>query len=249
MVLGLPKTDVERLRRRFSLLKSGLFGVAVLAVTVFLTATDVVHDLRSGWALQFNGEDVSGQVTGLRTETKICEGRFGRRPCRDLFVAYAFNIEGQRFSGESLVADTLFQSLSKGDAIVLRYANDDPRLSTITIFGPHRGLRALGYCVFLLVASVLLLAALSSKIEAWYRITYLLKVGMRRSAEVTRYANATYVSDGSLSSILWQDETGATGQSRMMAAARLPDLGAKITVYADPEAKLPTIWEGEVGKG
>lgn len=240
MVLGLPKTDVERLRRRFSLLKAGLFGVAVLAVTVFLIATPVIHDLRSGWALRFNGVDTTGQVTRL--------WHHGSGKTLEMFVAYEFSVDGLRFSGENAVDETLFRSLSKGDSIALRYGADDPQLSAITVFGEHPGLRAIGFCVLFLMVLVFLLAAFSSKIEASYRMTYLRKVGVRCSAVVIRFANAPGFADGSLSSILWRDETGAVGQSRMMTATRLPDLGATITVYADPERKLPAIWDGEFGK-
>ncbi len=240
VVQGLHKTDLERLRRRFSFLKASLFGVAVLAVTVFLTASPVIHDLRSGWALRFDGEDTTGQVTRL--------WHHGSGKNREMFVAYAFDVDGQRFSGENAVDDTLFWSLSNGDPIALRYGKDDPQLSAITIFGEHRGLRALALCVLLVVVLVLLLAALSSRIEAAYRVTYLRKAGVQRSAVVTRYVHAPGFSDGSVSSILWQDETGAAGQSWMMAATRLPGLGAKITVYADTEDKLSTIWDGEFGK-
>jgi hypothetical protein len=240
VVLGLHKTDLEHMRWRFSLLKAGLFGLAVLAVTIFLTASPVIHDLRSGWALRFDGGDTTGQVTRL--------WHHGSGKNREMFVAYAYSVNGQRFSGENSVDDTLFWSLSKGDPIALRYGKDDPQLSSITIFGEHRGLRALGFCLLFVVVLVLLLAALSSKIEASYRMTYLLRVGIRRSAVVIRYANAPGVSDGSLSSILWQDEMGAAGQSKIMTATRLPNLGAKITVYVDPEDKLPAIWDGEFGK-
>ena len=236
---GLPKADLERLRRRFSLLKAGLFGVAVLAVTVFLIATPVIHDLRSGWALRFNGVDTTGQVTRL--------WHHGRGKTLEMFVAYAFDVDGRNFSGENAVDETLFRSLSKGDSIALRYGADDPQLSTISIFGEHRGMRAVGYCVLFVMAMVLLLAAISSKIEASYRMNYLRKVGVRRSAVVNRHANGLGFSDGSFSSIVWQDEKGAAGQSSMMRA-RLPILGTKITVYADPEGKLPAIWDGEFGK-
>ena len=239
-MLGLPKTDLERMRRRFSFLKASLLGVAVLAVMIFLVASPVIHDLRSGWELRFNGVDTSGQVTRL--------WHHGSGKNREMFVAYAFYVDGHSFSGENAVNDTLFWSLSKGDSIELRYGAGDPQISTITVFGEHRGMRAVGFCLLFGMALVFLLGALSSVIEDWYRTTYLLKVGARRSAVVTKYANATYVSDGSLSSILWQDETGATGQSRMMAAARLPNLGAMITVCVDPENKLASIWDGEFGK-
>ena len=249
MVLGLPKTDVERLRRRFSLLKAGLFGVAVLAVTVFLYATDVIHDLRTGWLLQFDGEDVSGQVTGMWTQEKTCEIGSKRTHCFDLMVAYAFNLEGLYFSGEGSVTPILFQTLYHGAPIALRYSADDPQLSAIAVFGEHHGARALGYCLLFLLGLLFMLAVFSNLIETWYRMAYLLSVGLRRSALVTGHTSPSDASKAMLSGILWQDETGATGQSRMMAAARLPDLGAKITVYADPEAKLPTIWEGEFGKG
>lgn len=240
MVLGLPKTDLKRMRWRFSLLKAALFGFAVFAVTVFLIASPVIHDLRSGWELRFNGVDTTGQVTRLWHE--------GWGKDRQVFVAYAFNVDGLSFSSENAVNETLFWSLSEGDSIVLRYAKDDPHLSVITIFGEHRGLRALGLCVLFLLVLMLLLAALSNKIEVSYRLTYLLRLGVRRSAVVIQFANTPGFSDGSMSSILWQDETGATGQSRMMTATRLPNLGAKITVYADPEQKMPAIWDGEFGK-
>lgn len=239
-MLSLPKTDLKRLQRRLSLLNAGLFCVAVLAVTVFLIASPVIHDLRSGWTLRFNGVDTTGQVTRL--------WHHGSGKTLEMFVAYAFDVEGRNFSGENAVDETLFRSLSKGDSVALRYGADDPQLSAITVFGEHRGMRAVAFCVLFGMVLVFLLGALSSKIEAWYRATYLLRVGARRTAVVINYANATYVSDGSLSSILWQDETGATGQSRMMTATRLPNLGATITVYADPEQKLPAIWEGEFGK-
>ena len=241
VVQSLGKTDLERLRRRFSFLKASLFGVAVLAVVVFLTASPVIRDLRTGWALQFDGEDATGQVTRLWMQ--------GSGKSLEMFVAYEFNADGRFFSGENSVTLTLFRTLSEGDFIALRYGKNDPQLSAITIFGEHRGLRAFGFCMLFLVVLVLLLAALSSQIEASYRMTYLLKVGARRSAVVINYANAPGVSDGSLSSILWQDETGAAGQSRMMTATRLPNLGATITVYADPEEKLPAVWDGEFGKG
>ena len=241
VVQGLHKTDLKRMRWWFSFLKASLFGVAVLAVMIFLIASPVIHDLRSGWELRFNGVDTTGQVTRLWHQ--------GSGKNREMFVAYAFNVDGQRFIGENAVDDTLFWSLSNGDAIALRYGADGPQLSVITIFGEHRGLRALALCLLFLVVLVFLLAALSSKIEASSRMTYLLRVGVRRSAVVIRYANAPGFSDGSLSSILWQDETGAAGQSRMMTATRLPNLGAKITIYTDPEHKLPAIWDGEFGKG
>ena len=239
VVQGLRKTDLERLQRRFSLLKASLFGVAVLAVTLFLTTSNVIRDLRTGWALQFDGEDATGIVTSQWTQ--------GSGKSLEMFVAYKFNADGLFLSGENSVTMTLFRTLSVGDFIALRYGKDDPQFSAITTFGEHRGLRGIGFCMLFLVVLVLLLAALSSKIEASYRMTYLLKVGTRRSAVVMSYANAPGVSDGSLSRILWQDETGVVGQSRIMIATRLPNLGAKITVYVDPEDKLPAIWDGEFG--
>jgi len=241
MVLGLPKSDVERLRRQFRLLKAGLFGVAVLAVVLFLTVTDVVRDLRTGWALRFDGVDATGQVTRMSTK--------GKGKTLEMFVEYAFDVDGLTFSGENSTSATLFKSLYNGAPIAVRYVANDPNRSMIVIFGEYPGLRASGSCVLFLTLLMFVLPGLSSLMAASYRMAYLRKADLRRAAVVTGLVTSPYYHDKGLSSITWHDETGAAGQSRMMTATRLPNIGATITVYADPENELPAIWDGEFGKG
>ena len=46
---------------------------------------------------------------------------------------------------------------------------------------------------------------------------------------------------------IWKDDAGAPGQSFACWPVNLPAIGTRITVYADPDGNIPSVWEGDCG--
>lgn len=74
--------------------------------------------------------------------------------------------------------------------------------------------------------------------------------GEKRSAKVSAHGRTSYrVNEVTQLRLEWRDESGETGHSLHHAPDTLTPypVGSDITIYADPEGRLPSVWEGDVG--
>lgn len=86
------------------------------------------------------------------------------------------------------------------------------------------------------------------------RMAWLRDSGQRRSARVIAVERVRWLRRYANWRATWQDEAGQPGRTKLHGQDRrggpgpaLPPVGVTITIYADPDGKLPSVWEGDCG--
>ena len=194
--------------------------------------------------LQFGGVTVQGQVTRLWQATESC-GKDNLESCTSYNVAYGFDAGGWRTTQTSVGSD-LYASLKESGPIAVRYVRDDPTINEVdfgwTFFG---GLMLLLFAMaFGGFGGVMLLG----RVRQAHRLLTLRATGEERQATVTaREATRWSVNRKPQVILRWRDVTGVVGASVAQPPEGLPEVGAGITIYADPDGKLASVWLGDSG--
>ena len=131
-------------------------------------------------------------------------------------------------------------------SIALRYDSTDPSVVEI-----ERGSTAILGLVFSGVGVVVGLIGLAIAVGVGLSVVRVMRLrdtGAVRQAEVTGYrtANVT-VNDRALDKAVWRDEVGAVGATWSARMEKLPEIGARIKVFVDPQRPEKSVWEGDVG--
>ena len=223
---------------------AGWIFLAMIAVGLVL-AVPATHALRAGWRLQVSGVEVTGQVTTLAQGTHSC-GRNNLDSCAEYDVGFGFDAVGVRQVGAATVTAAVFGGLREGGPIGVRYVSGDPATYEVDF-----GTTLIGALGLWLLALAFLVPGV---IGLWYRVRMAARLvrlrdeGKQRGATVTAVERSnTRVNGIQLWVMRWLDDTGAVGKSRMQRQTYLPAVGAAITVYADPEGVLSSVWEGDSG--
>lgn len=190
-------------------------------------------------ALENRGVDVEGTVTRLWTEESDGSTRY--------LGSYAFVAGNGEFVGEARVDEDQWVRLEIGGKVLVRYAQDDPRVSG-TLFrrdlNEKDGGRSIGAVIVLVFTSAgfAFLVGIGFSLNKVRRQFWLRDHGVMRTATVL----SSEMNEGSWD-IAWRDVSGVDGRSSGIAEKIRPLVGATITVFAHPTKHWATVWEGDVG--
>ena len=227
-----------------------IFGDAGWVFGLFLlggAATGVPALFMLGHAAQLysQGVPVQGKVDQLWQTQESC-GKDNLDSCNRYHVHYSFDAGGPLHEDTASVGAEFYASLQAGGAIAVRYVRGNPDINEV-----EGGWSAFGGVLLLLFSLVFTAVA---AVAIWTRVRTVLRgerlrdTGLARQATVTGQARTNItVNNRQLWRITWRDDSGAEGQSRGRALPDLPATGTVITIYADPAAAVPAVWDGDFG--
>ena len=232
-----------------------VFGFFFLIGAVF--AVVGVFALREGRTFVAEGVDVMGQVEDRWQTTRDCSDSSSSsrtRSCTDFNVGYSFAVAGKTFHNSATTDYATYAGLEQGSPVLVRYLASDPGRNA-TSFDPQTvsasgGQSVLGLIFGGLGGAFVLIGGggLAWLLRASLRAVGLRDTGTARGAVVLACEETNVkINNRRQWRIRWKDDTGALGQSRAQAPDQLPQAGDRITVYADPEGRLPAVWEGDSG--
>ena len=240
---------------------SQVFGVMGLVFGIFLVIGTVfalvgLFAWRSGQDFAANGVDVMGQVEKRWESTRDCKDKDSTvtRTCTDFNIGYSYRAAGKTWHDYATAGYQVYAGLEQGTPIKVRYLAGDPQ-DNVTSFDPETvdasgGMGVLGLIfgglggLFVVIGG----GGLGWLVRRALRGGAVRDTGTARGAVVlTREETNVRVNDRVQWRIRWKDDTGALGHSLRQPPEGLPEVGARITVYADPSGRLPAVWEGDVG--
>jgi Protein of unknown function (DUF3592) len=197
---------------------------------------------------------VAGRIALCRATDTDCDT--GVTACRECKVGYEFDVAGRTYHGRAQARYGTYSELENGAAIMVRYLPADPDTSDTTFDRGWVDGGGLGGMIFVAIfglglfggLGVIGAVALVSEFRSARRAIWLRQHGVQRGAVVARIAQSATDDEGVPSLTLhWNDDTGTSGHSRSRKRTDLPQAGERITIYADPDGKLPPVWEGDSG--
>ena len=227
-----------------------IFGDMAWAFCLFVviglaTGAPALYLLWQGWLLETQGVSVQGQVKSVWQSSDSC-GKDNMDTCTQSHVRYTYDAGGPLREATTTVGSGFYATLQTNGPIPVTYLRSDPAVNEV-----ESGWTLFGGVLLLLFA---LAFAGAGGGAMWIRIRQVLLAEGQRDTGVSRQATVTdlqptrfAVNGKNLWRITWRDETGAAGQSRAQAVGELPEIGAAVTVYADPAGKRPAVWEGDSG--
>ena len=231
-----------------------VFGIFVLVGGVFAAVGWL--SWRSAQDFADNGVDAMATVEKRWESTRDCRDNNSdvTRTCTDFNVGYAYEVAGKTWHDSATTGYETYANLAEGSRIKVRYLPDVPG-DSVTSFQADNVDASGGLGVLALVFGALGAAflAIGGGGLAWVVRAALRRIRVRdggtaRGAVVqAREETNVRVNNRPMWRIRWTDDTGALGQSRGRPEGDLPQVGARITVYADPEGRLPSVWEGDSG--
>lgn len=231
-----------------------VFGFFFLIGAVFVTVAWFVWGAAQEFAA--NGVDVMGKVEKRWESTRDCRDNDSNvtRTCTDFNVGYRYEVAGKAWADSATTDYDTYANLTEGSPIMVRVVPADPGDSVTSfdaeavdssgglgimaaIFGGLGGL-------FVLIGGGVLAGLLRGALAG----VALREAGTTRGAVVlAREQTNVRVTGQTQWRIRWRDDAGALGSSRGQALDGLPAVGERITVYADPDHKRPSVWEGDAG--
>ena len=240
---------------------SQVFGVLGLVFGFFLVIGAVFvtvgwFSYRSGQEFAADGVDVMGRVEKRWESTRECKDSNSTvtRTCVDFNLGYSYEAGGETRHDSATAGYEVYAGLAEGARVMVRYLPRDPS-NNVTSFDAGSVDASGGMAVLALVFGGLggVFALLGGGGLVWLlrsarQRNRVRDSGTARGAVVlVREETNVTVNNRRQWRIRWKDDSGALGQSRAQAADGLPQAGARITVYADPEGRLPPVWEGDSG--
>ena len=203
------------------------------------TGIDTMGRIETRWESQRDCTDSDSNVT---------------RTCTEFNVGYSYEVAGKTWHDSATTDYDTYANLGAGAAIKLRYLPGDPG-DSVTSFDAGRVDASGGLGVVALVFGGLggLFVVMGGVGLVWVIRTargrvWLREAGTERGAVVlAREETNVRVNDRMQWRIRWRDDAGALGHSRGQALEGLPEVGARIVVYADPDRKRAAVWEGDSG--
>lgn len=197
---------------------------------------------RQEW-LRYAGRETTGLVTGTSQQRHSC-GRRQRSTCISYLVFFRFDASGVAQTAHNSVSADYFHQVARGDTVKLRYLEEDPGFNQLEA-GSRIWPDLLGIAIGLLFAGIGGYTVIG-RVRNAGRLTHLFQNGLRRPALVTKkVATSSHINYRKLWKIEWQDTAGHVGESCKLWPSDLPEVGAEITIYTDPEGRFPSAWEGD----
>ena len=231
-----------------------IFGVFFLIGAVFVTVAWFVWGSAQDFAA--NGVDVMGQIERRWESTRECKDTNSNvtRTCTDFNVGYSYEVAGKVWHDSATTDYDTYANLSDGGPIKVRVVPEDPG-DSVTSFDAETVDASGGMGLVALIFGLMggLFVLMGGGGLGWLargalgRVT-LRETGTARGAVVLAREETNVRVNGRLRwRIRWKDDAGALGSSRGQALDGLPAVGERITVYADPDHKRPSVWEGDAG--
>lgn len=206
--------------------------------------------------LDAEGITVIGRVTALDILQEACsDNSVGKetaqerrlreqRICPRYLMKYRFvTPEGVEIAGQASVGQRFHARQQVEGPITLRYLPGQPDAPEVV-----QGSTARGMWIALGIGAALWLIALPLSLRHLGGIRGRLALRERGRMRQVRVAGlqptGVKVNNLPLYRLVWNDPRGTSDARRQN---RLPQVGQDITVFEDPDGKLPSVWEGDVG--
>lgn len=239
------KTIAAKRVGKFGLLMQygGWVFALFLAIGLFVAGLSTLRFATDRWVLIY-GQETTALVTDLAEETYRCGSRRRHhgRTCASHKVSVRFEADGRVYSSRHNVDETYWNALAEGDQVKLRYLEKNPSFNRLVAGQQSWSIGVLAGLLFAGIGGF----GIARRLRLARRLIHLRSAGLRRQAKVTKQVKILLeINDRRLWKIEWLDEVGETGESRAQWQSQLPEVGAEITVYVDPEGKLAPAWEGD----
>ena len=231
-----------------------IFGFFLVIGSIFVVVAWFVWG--SAQEFRAKGVDVMGQVDKRWESTRDCKDSNSNvtRTCTDFNVGYSYEVGGKTWADSGTTSYETYANLEEGERIIVRYLRDDPG-NSVTSFDAETVDAMGGMAVVALIFGVLggVFAVIGSAGLGWLirgarRGVWLRDNGSQRGAVVLAQEETNVrVNNRVQWRIRWKDDSGDLGQSRGQARENLPQVGARIVVYADPSGRQAAVWEGDSG--
>ena len=238
-----------------------VFGVVGLVLgfffifgAVFVTVAWFVWGSAQEFAA--NGVDTMGRVEKRWETTRDCTDRDSNvtRRCTDFNVGYSYEVAGKVWNDSATTSYDTFANLEEGAGIMVRYLPGEPG-NSVTSFDADSVDETGGLAVVAVIFGGLggLFVVVGGGGLGWLIAGAVGRVSLRESGAergavvLAREETNVRVNGRMQWRIRWKDDAGALGHSRARAQDGLPEVGTRITVYADPAHKRPSVWEGDSG--
>ncbi|MEO8243818.1 MAG: DUF3592 domain-containing protein [bacterium] len=231
-----------------------VFGVFFVVGLVIAVVAVVI--LLAGRNFAAHGVDVTGRVEKLWETAQSCQDDRSNssRTCTGFNVGFGFEAGGQLRHGSTQVGYDFYAGLGEGMPVKVRYLAEDPTDYAVAFGGAAPSAMGNMGWVSVLVGGIgsvfLLLGGIGLAVLwriAWRQVGLRDWGAMRGAVVLAQEATNVTINDRLLWRIRWQDDSGAQGESRGRDPGYLPDVGARITVYADPDGRLASVWEVDSG--
>ncbi len=220
-----------------------VFGIFFLIGAIFVGVGWM--SWQSAEAFRAKGVDVAGQVEKRWESTRECKDSNSdvTRTCTDFNVGYSYEVAGRVMHGSTTTDYDTYANLPEdpGNAVTSLEAGRVDASGGMGVLALVFG--GLGGVFFVIGAGGLVWL-----VRRALAATRLRDNGTARGAVVVAQEETNVrVNNRQQWRIRWKDDTGVLGASRGQAREKLPQVGDRITVYADPDGKLPPVWEGDSG--
>ena len=164
------------------------------------------------------------------------------------YLSYDFLAGTRPVSDRDSVGRGFYNSLSIGDRTELRYWGPDPDVNEI-----EPGSTRTTIWITKVLAVILLTGVGAWTERCWRKASRAIRVrdrGERTTATVTgHYKTGVSVNKRPRFRLEWRDERGRGGRSFLHPknVLDLYPVGSEVTVYADPQGRLASVWEADVG--
>ena len=203
-----------------------------------------------------NGVDVRGQVEKRWESTRDCRDNDSNvtRTCTDFNVGYRYDVAGKIWHDSATTDYDTYANLAEGSPVMVRVVPTDPG-DSVTSFDAETVDSSGGLGIMAAIFGGLggVFVVIGGGGLGWLLRGALGRVALRESGTargavvLAREETNVRVNGRAQWRIRWKDDAGALGSSRAQAVDGLPGVGARITVYADPDHKRPAVWEGDAG--
>ncbi len=223
----------------------GLFMIVPLIIGLLLT-TFAMLEARKANRLDNDGVLTTAMITGRDIEVR--RDSDGDRKTT-YYVSFSYPVAGANRSARDAVSRAYYDQAIAGETRQMRYWRKDPSVLELEI-----GSTAKTHRILQIFAALLLAGSGALLLTEWRlanRAVRLRDRGIARTAEVTQHVETKItLNKRKMYRLGWTDNTGARGRSFVMTSAKVDafPIGHPITIYADPKGRLPSVWEGDVGR-
>ena len=240
---SLPEATAYASRLRLFL---RLWGWASAFPLIFAVAFGLVamFEGRKAERLESDGAVSEATITGKRIDVSYDSD--GDKDT-DYMLEFRFRADAREIADEDEVSRSFYHATGIGDRLPVRYWRPDPG-----VFELEPGSTASTILWTKVISVVALVVAGAWAERCWRkagRMTRLRDHGARRRASVLRVEPTNVrVNNRPRYRLAWEDDAGYRGRSLMGPRERFaawPE-GAEITVYADPGARLASVWEEDL---
>ena len=163
----------------------------------------------------------------------------------DYEVTFRFAVDGALREDYEMVSQSYYFSVARGDVVPLRYWRQDPSVSEL-----EPGTAATNALIGQIATGITGVATLILGWLGWSRAAaaaWMHRHGVERRVTVTGHVDTSVkVNNVPRWRATWIEADGRPGRTRMARKEALPEVGSQITILVDPNARRPSMWQGDL---